>query len=217
MRLKMRVMCPACLLLIAVLICGYFRVTSQAASVNESQSATQPVEVSTEVLRSNTVNAPNQEQEEVVQNNTVNEVLLPPESVMEPDEEPSESSVQEEQKIYELTDTERIAVECAVMAEAGGEGPDGQMMVAQSILDGAQRHGYGVIIWLAEYEVATTGYGNVTDEVKESVSKVFDQGIRMTVEKTDLWYNPAIVTSAWHEQQHYVITVGSHRFFWMNG
>jgi spore germination cell wall hydrolase CwlJ-like protein len=61
----------------------------------------------------------------------------------------------------------------------------------------------------------STSYANVTDEVRESVSKVFDDGERVTEEKADLWYNPAITASDWHEAQQYVITVGSHRFFWM--
>ena len=45
---------------------------------------------------------------------------------------------------YKLTDAERNTVERAVMAEAGGESLEGQMMVAQAILDGALRNGLDV-------------------------------------------------------------------------
>jgi hypothetical protein len=115
----------------------------------------------------------------------------------------------------DLSDSDRAKVECVVMCEAGGEGEKGQMMVAQCILDGMDRFGYTVEEYISKYQVMSTSYANVTDEVRESVSKVFDDGERVTEEKADLWYNPAITASDWHEAQQYVITVGSHRFFWM--
>ena len=90
------------------------------------------------------------------------------------------------------------------------------MMVAQSILDGSLRNGFNVYQTISSYQIHSTSYSNVTDEVRESVSRVFDDGERITEEKTDLWYAPALVESSWHEEQQYIITVGSHRFFWMN-
>lgn len=117
---------------------------------------------------------------------------------------------------YVLSDREREIVECAVMCEAGGEGKRGEMMVAQSILDGALRNNLDMFEMIRAYGIATTSHSKVSEEVKESVRLVFDEGQRVTMEKTDLWYNPAIVVSLWHEEQQYVTTVGSHRFFWMN-
>ena len=90
------------------------------------------------------------------------------------------------------------------------------MMVAQCILDGAIRNDISVVEAIRRYKVASTSHSRVTEEVEESVSRVFDDGERVTEEKADLWYNPALVVSSWHEEQQYVITVGSHRFFWMN-
>lgn len=117
---------------------------------------------------------------------------------------------------YALTEDERILVECAVMCEAGGESLEGQMMVAQSILDGSLRNDYTIAETIYQYTIATTSHAYVTDQVREAVSLVFDDGERITEHKTDLWYNPALTVSLWHEEQEYVITVGSHRFFWMN-
>lgn len=117
---------------------------------------------------------------------------------------------------YELTDAERTAVECAVMGEAGGEGEKGQMMIAQCILDACIRNEITPMVMIAEYQVASAYPYQVTDEVRESVSKIFDDGLRVTEEKADLWYNPAIVVSDWHEGQQYVTTIGYHRFFWCN-
>ena len=88
--------------------------------------------------------------------------------------------------------------------------------MAQCILDGTLRNGYNIFQTIDKYQIASTSYSNVTDEVKESVSRVFDDGERITEQKADLWYNPALVQSSWHEQQQYVITIGLHRFFWMN-
>lgn len=117
---------------------------------------------------------------------------------------------------YQLTDDERSAVECAVMGEAGGEGEKGQMMIAQCILDGCLRNEINPVVMINQYQVASAYPYQVTDEVRESVSKVFDDGLRVTEGKADLWYNPAIVVSEWHEDQQYVTTVGYHRFFWCN-
>lgn len=114
-----------------------------------------------------------------------------------------------------LTDEERIAIERIVMCEAGGEGEKGQMMVAQCILDGMLRYDFTMEEYIKCYKVMSTSYSNVTDEVRNSVSRVFDNGERVIEEKADLWYNPAITPSEWHEEQQYVTTIGSHRFFWM--
>ena len=116
---------------------------------------------------------------------------------------------------YELTDRERKVVERIVMCEAGGEGERGQRMVAQRILEGILRYDYTIEQYIRNYKVMLTAYSNVTDEVRNSVSRVFDNGERVTEEKADLWYNPALTPSSWHEQQVYVTTIGSHRFFWM--
>lgn len=196
---------PLCIGLVVLLIIAYFGITSWAAT--DGTSAAEAVTVAVATLKPNSVNAPT----------TVQQTLKPQENVVEKDEELAvDSAVEQEGSGYVLSEEERMAVECAVMCEAGGEGTEGQMMVAQSILDGTLRNDYNVFETIYCYQIHSTTYNNVTDEVRESVSRVFDQGERVTSEKTDLWYNPSLVESAWHEEQQYVITVGSHRFFWMN-
>lgn len=196
---KLHIAFPACCILVAVLLIGYFCIVSGA--VDGASDASAPADFVQEVEGQET---PAPETEDTV--------------VQADDEAPVVSVYVDEDADsgYVLTEDERIAVECAVMCEAGGEGTKGQMMVAQSILDGTLRNDYDVFQTIYAYQVHSTSYDNVTDEVRESVSRVFDQGERVTQEKTDLWYNPALVESEWHEDQQYVITVGSHRFFWMN-
>ena len=203
---KLRIAAPLCGLL-AVAVIALFCITGFAAGDEETSAQA----VTVETMSAQGIEAPTKNLETLapVQNVTQGE--------QNPEEEAENSSLAPTGvSPYELTDEERIAVECAVMCEAGGEEVRGQMMVAQCILDGAQRNGISVIESIAKYQVASTSYSRVTEQVKESVSRVFDDGERVTEEKADLWYNPALVQSSWHEQQHYVITIGLHRFFWMN-
>ena len=206
---KLRIAVPLCGLR-AVAVVALFCVSGWAAGEENMQ----PKTVVVETMNAQGMEAPGK----------TLETLAPVQTVTQGEENPEEddSSSNDEtikgdgESPYELSDEERIAVERAVMCEAGGEGSRGQMMVAQCILDGSLRNGYNIIQTIEKYQIASTSYSNVTDEVRESVSRVFDDGERITEQKADLWYNPALVQSSWHEEQQYVITIGQHRFFWMN-
>lgn len=210
MRYKFRIAIPFCFIFVVALIAGYFSLTTWAGT--KGASAAELVSVAVETVEAENLNAPAKVMETVAPQETVNESDVNPEFALEEDD----SVVVTGDSGYVLDDSERIAVECAVMCEAGGEGVEGQMMVAQSILDGSLRNGFNVYQTISSYQIHSTSYSNVTDEVRESVSRVFDDGERITEEKADLWYAPALVESSWHEEQQYIITVGSHRFFWMN-
>lgn len=206
---------PACFVMVAALLIGYFCITGISVGDSTAAGSQEVAQISAQDVSVKTVNA----------SVAAVETLVPQDAVNEADEnltsavDVSFSEFHEEDVFdsgYVLTDSERIAVECAVMCEAGGEGAVGQMMVAQSILDGTLRNDFNVFETIYAYQIHSTSYSNVTDEVRESVARVFDEGERVTEEKTDLWYNPALVESEWHEDQRYIITVGSHRFFWMN-
>ncbi len=113
---------------------------------------------------------------------------------------------------YELTDAERDDVERVVMAEAGGEPYDGQMLVAQCILNAAEKTGKRPPEAVIEFQYASAR-PDPTQSVKDAVAAVFDRGATV-VDDVVLWfYNPAKVKSAWHETQHFVIEIGGHRFF----
>lgn len=214
-----------CIFLIFCLMVGVFAIGSLAV---DQPAENEPTAVTMDVAAMDVggIAAPNTAQETLPPQRNVTEADENPDSAYQP-LSPATASVEDENNPdtfrspggdsgYTLTDDERIAVECAVMCEAGGEGVKGQMMVAQSILDGSLRNDFTVIQTISRYQIASTAHYLVSEQVMESVSRVFDDGERITEEKTDLWYNPSMVVSAWHEQQHYVITVGSHRFFWMN-
>lgn len=113
---------------------------------------------------------------------------------------------------YSLTLEERKLVEAAVMAEAGGECYEGQMMIAQCILDGSLKQGVDVATFIKNSQIVTSER-EPYESCKKAVSAVFDDGQRVTEEMADIWYAPALVYSEWHESQIYVTTIGAHKFF----
>ena len=121
--------------------------------------------------------------------------------------EPTEPAVH-----YHLTDAERDVVERVVMAEAGGESFDGQMLVAQCILNAAEKRGVEPSEAVVLYSY-TKSRPDPTQRVKDAVAAVFDRGETVVDEPILYFYNPALVTSDFHESQIFVIEEGGHRFF----
>lgn len=113
---------------------------------------------------------------------------------------------------FALTDHERDVVERVVMAEAGGESFEGQMLVAQCILNAAEKTGTAPSEAVVTYKYAKAR-PNPTQSVRDAVAAVFDAGETATDEPVMFFYNPARATSKWHESQIFVIEVGGHRFF----
>ena len=113
---------------------------------------------------------------------------------------------------YPLTDEERDTVERVVMAEAGGESYEGQMAVAQCILNASTLHDLRPDETVEEFKY--TGWRpEPTEEVKQAVAAVFDDGATVFDRDVLYFYAPAICRSTWHEAQDYVTTIGGHRFF----
>ena len=114
---------------------------------------------------------------------------------------------------YALTDVERDIVERVVMAEAEGEGFDGQRLVAQCILNTAEAMDLRpdeVVLAPNQY---TTPAQEASQEVKDAVSAVFDDGNMVTDEPIQWFYAPRYVSAAWHESKVFVLEYGGHRFF----
>ena len=113
---------------------------------------------------------------------------------------------------YALTDWERDLVERVVMAEAGGEEFDGQIAVAQCILNASELRGIRPSEAVVELKY-TKARPEPTESVKQAVAAVFDDGYRLFDREVIYFYAPALVTSTWHESQTYVTTIGCHKFF----
>ena len=124
----------------------------------------------------------------------------------------SETVPEEAKPYFYLSDQERYIVECIVMGEAGGESYEGQVLVAQCILNGCMKEDVQPSKLRKMYKYS--GYRtNVTKSVKKAVRAVFDEGYRITDEPILYFYAPKHCKSKWHETQCFVIEIGGHRFF----
>ena len=113
---------------------------------------------------------------------------------------------------YYLTEEEREIVECVVSGEAQAESYEGQVLVAQCILNACVKEG----IQPSEVRVAYRYSGwndDPSESVKKAVSAVFDDGYTLTDEPILYFYAPKWCTSEWHESQDFVLELDGHRFF----
>lgn len=120
--------------------------------------------------------------------------------------------VVESDPIFLLSDYERYIVECVVMGEARGESYEGKVLVAQCILNACLIDGLQPSEVRKQFKYA--GWNeNPSEEVKQAVSAVFDDGYKVTEEPILYFYAPSLCKSSWHETQRYILTEGCHRFF----
>ena len=121
--------------------------------------------------------------------------------------EPTEAT-----EFFALTSEQRTLIEQIVSAESRGEPYDGQVAVAQCILNACLKDNIAPEDAIEKY-MYTGIRVEPTDSVKEAVAAVFDRGEGVTEEPILYFYAPARVTSKWHESQDFVIEIASHRFF----
>ena len=113
---------------------------------------------------------------------------------------------------FYLSDSERRIAECIVMGEARGESYEGQVLVAQCILNACLKDELQPSEVRKKYKYSGW-HDNPSKSVKNAVSAVFDDGYKVTDEPIMYFYAPKLVKSKWHETQRFVIEVGCHRFF----
>lgn len=113
-----------------------------------------------------------------------------------------------------LAPEDRELLEHLVMGEAGAESVEAAALVAQAIRDTMVYKGFNSV---SEVRQALKYSGNInnepTQDVKDGVSLIFDQG-GMAVKHTIFYfYNPAKCSSSFHESQKFIIEFGGHRYF----
>lgn len=114
--------------------------------------------------------------------------------------------------VFHLTDYERWIAECIVMGESGGEPYEGQMAVAQCILNACLKDDIKPSEVRKKYKYS--GWKeNPTKSVKKAVSAVFDLGEKIIDEPILYFYAPSLCQSKWHETQIFIVEFGGHRFF----
>ena len=123
---------------------------------------------------------------------------------------------------FNLTEAERKTIQYIVAGETKGEPMEGKMAVAQCIL-----HGMVKSEWSAErvrIEYQYSGWDDELEnvnpeawaEVVEAVSRVFDDGELISDKPILYFYAPNVVSSSWHESLNHAITIGGHRFFYLD-
>lgn len=125
--------------------------------------------------------------------------------------EPTETT-EETDTFFVLTSEQRALIEQVVSAESRGEPYDGQVAVAQCILNACLKDDITPEQAIKKYKYTTARY-EPTESVKEAVAAVFDRGEGITEEPILYFYNPALVESEFHESQIFVVEIANHRFF----
>ncbi len=116
---------------------------------------------------------------------------------------------------FRLSESERRVAECIVQGEAGGEDLTGKMLVAQCLLNGCLESNMQPSEVRIQYRYS--GWKDkVSEETKQAVRMVFDEGHQIVDEPILYFYAPKYVKGKWHETQTHVITHGCHKFFMRN-
>lgn len=113
---------------------------------------------------------------------------------------------------FALTSEQRTLIEQVVSAESRGEPYDGQLAVAQCILNACMMDDIAPEQAIVKYKY-TTARAEPTASVKAAVAAVFDRGEYITEEPILYFYNPAMVDSEFHESQIFITEISNHRFF----
>ena len=121
---------------------------------------------------------------------------------------------------YAITDYERAVVERVVAAESRKQPLNGQIAVAQCVLNTAEAENMRpdeVVLQPNQYAPPAPPE-LVTDSVKQAVSAVFDEGIEVIDEPIRFFYAPKFSPGTWHEANlEHVITIQDHKFFKIKG
>lgn len=123
---------------------------------------------------------------------------------------------------FNLAETERKTVQYIVAGEAKGEPMEGKMAVAQCILHGMVKSNWSAERVRIEYQYS--GWDDELEntnseawaEVVEAVSRVFDDGELISDKPILYFYAPDITSSSWHESLNHAVTIGGHKFFYLD-
>lgn len=123
---------------------------------------------------------------------------------------------------YPITEDDRYVIECIVAGEAKGEPTEGKMAVAQCLLNGMVKDGLSASDVRTQYQYS--GWDDELQnsnpdcwvEVCEAVSRVFDDGKFVSENPILFFYAPKRVYSRWHESLNHAVTVGGHKFFYLD-
>ena len=115
---------------------------------------------------------------------------------------------------WPLTAEERDLVERVVAAEARGESIEGQMAVAQTIMDRAVTRKQSITrVCTAKNQFAKPYQGEVSEKTKDAVSFVFDKGEKVFEQVTHFYAWELIAPPDWTEEKEFIGEIDGHRFY----
>lgn len=119
-----------------------------------------------------------------------------------------------EEVYWLLTDEERDLVERVVAAEARGESIEGQMAVAQTIMDRCTTRNQSITeVCTAPAQFAEPYGGKISEKTQDAVSFVFDKGEKVYELVTHFYAWEEIAPPYWTAEKDYVGEIGGHRFY----
>ena len=119
-----------------------------------------------------------------------------------------------EEVYWLLTDEERDLVERVVAAEARGESIEGQMAVAQTIMDRCTTRNQSITeVCTAPAQFAEPYGGEISEKTQDAVSFVFDKGEKVFGLVTHFYAWEEIEPPYWTAEKDYVGEIGGHRFY----
>lgn len=115
---------------------------------------------------------------------------------------------------WPLTAEERDLVERVVAAEARGESIEGQMAVAQTIMDRCTTRNQSITeVCTAPAQFAEPYSGEISEKTQDAVSFVFDKGEKVFRLVTHFYAWEEITPPYWTAKKDYVGEIGGHRFY----
>ena len=203
-------LCSVCLLLIVMIVIGCM-LSCRQEDINHSTSDTTKTEDGDTTIETFT-----KIETETDEEGYIDRATKPVETEIETEAETeieTETELETEiEPLFYLSDYERWVAECMVMGESGNEPYEGQILVAQCILNACLKDGLQPSEVRIEYKYS--GWSEkLTDSVKSAVSEVFDDGYKITDEFILYFYAPKYSEGRFHETQRFITEVGGHRFF----
>lgn len=118
---------------------------------------------------------------------------------------------------FPLSDEDRQIALSIMACECPYEPWEGQLMVAQCIMDFMSYYGYDMQTVKLYFDGWNPNLENSNPDawatLNAAIDEVFVYG-NLPTEETVLWfYNPKICSSSWHESQKFVAEICCHRFF----
>ena len=130
--------------------------------------------------------------------------------------------VEYDKPFYFITEDDRYVIECIVAGEAKGEPTEGKMAVAQCLLNAMAKDGLSASEARTQYQYSgwddelQNSNPDCWAEVCEAVSRVFDDGKFVSENPILYFYAPELVYSSWHESLNHAVTIGGHKFFYLD-